>query len=56
MRFEELTNKQIDRIETACEGKTVLTLTFNPESGIIIRFTDGSIFKMFVTGEVFFNE
>ena len=41
---------EIFELERALEGKTILTITFNPSVGIIIRFTDGFVFKMFVDG------
>lgn len=48
-----------DEIERACEGKTILTLTFSTVTGIIIRFTDGSVFRLFFdgfNGEVIYDE
>ena len=59
MKTENMTSREMNKIEKACEGKTVLTLTFNIASGIIIRFTDGSVFRLFFDGfdgEVIYDE
>lgn len=42
-------------VEEKCEGKTILTLSANGYSGIIIRFTDGSKFSM-INGSVSFDD